>query len=253
MTLSLPVLIVASGFWLILLVGCGIFFMLASNFKKSYVRESLVVADLKSKVAELAAQISEGNATTSEAVQQPQQETDPQHKAEDMELLKRRIALLESELAAAESKVDGQGKEDGSLVSKLRLDKLNEKYMNIQALWESTNQELIRADGKIAELLGAKAALEKERAMLERQVASLSETDVDTDVASLREVIINFTEDSRELLLEIEKLNTEKVALEQQIKDMEEGGKGTAGKVVGLQRKLDEAEAEIDALKAAHR
>jgi len=252
MTISLPVLIVASGFWLILLAGCGLFFVLASNFKKSYVRESLAVADLKTKITELTAQLGEANAAESEAGQESPQETDPSQNAEDIELLKRRIALLESELAAAESKVDGAGKEDGSLVSKLRLDKLNEKYENIQALWESTNQELIRADGKIAELLGAKAALEKERGMLERQVASLSETEADADVASMREVIINFTEDSRELLLELEKLNTQKAALEQQIKDMEEGGKGTAGKVVGLQRKLDEAEAEIAALKSAN-
>jgi len=244
MTLSLPVIMVASGFWLILLLGCVLFVMLASNFKKRYLQESATVVELNSEVVELKSRLQQ--VMDSGLPENHGSEIEP----EEVGLLKKKISLLEAELAEAEKPLDN--KEDSNMVSKLRLDKLNEKYENMQAMWESTNQELIRADGKIAELLGAKAALEKERDMLERRLDNFAESEANSDTREMREVIINFTEDSRELLLEIERLNTEKAGLEQQIKDMEEGGKGTAGKVVGLQRKLDEAEEQIAALKAGN-
>lgn len=243
MTIPLPVLIVASGFWVILFFGCGLFIVLAQRLRKQYVNELQTAVKLKHRLAELEVNLSQLQMSSSENSELPVK--DP----ENVEFLKRKLALLESELAEAEKHSGDQ--QDDTLVSRLRLDKLNEKYQNIQSQWESTNQELIRSNAKVAELLGGKAALEQERNMLERQLASLSNAPDESDIGTMREVIINFTEESRELLLEIEKLNTENIGLEQQIADMEKGGQGTAGKVVGLQRKLDEAEDELEALKSS--
>lgn len=243
MTIPLSVLIVASGFWIILFCGCGLFIILAQRLRKLHTSELQTTATLKSRLAELEVSLSQLQMRSTEDSEQSVEES------ENIELLKRKLALLESELAKAEK--HSAGKEDDTLVSRLRLDKVNEKYQNIQSQWESTNQELIRSNAKVAELLGAKAALEQERNMLERQLSSLSTAPDESDVSTMREVIINFTEESRELLLEIEKLSTEKAVLEQQVADMEEGGKGTAGKVIGLQRKLDEAEDELQVLKSS--
>lgn len=243
MNISLPILILAGGFWVILLIGCVLFALLGSRYRREYVAEFNQNLALKEEVARM-----QSSLTQKESVVETKESDDL---TESMS--KDYIQELEEKLLAYEQAGAMQKPiqiEDASQASSVELDQLNEKYENLQTLWEGTNQELIRADSKIAELLGAKAALEKERNMLERQLSNFSSEMDASDTDTMREVIVNFTEESRELLNAIEDLSRKNAALEQKVADMESGGKGTAGAVVGLKRKLAEAQAVIEELRA---
>ena len=87
--------------------------------------------------------------------------------------------------------------------------------------------------------------LKQENELLERQLQTLTETMEQGDMETMREMIVNFTEESRELLQAIDQLELEKAELESKLKDTESSEKGTTGAVVGLKRKLADAEAEI--------
>lgn len=103
---------------------------------------------------------------------------------------------------------------------------------------------------QVTQLKGENKSLEMERDILNRRLAQLEETLEVSDAESMREMIVNFTEESRLLLDEVNQLTQDKQSLMQRVEDMEAGGKGTAGTVVGLQRKLESVEKELEQCKA---
>ena len=132
-------------------------------------------------------------------------------------------------------------------------DALAEKYSETLSVNERIRQELSVLEVKSAKQQGSAASLQVERDMLDRQLKNLSAGLDAGDPDTMREMIVNFTEESRELLAAIEELGKEKAELNQKIADMEAAGMGTAGAVVGLKRMLSEAEEEIQQLKRGAR
>lgn len=210
----------------VLLIACGLFVVIALKFRRSYIEQFQLASHLQQKLK--AEKKSPAIDTTQ--IEQYQQE----------------IAQLQQALASA--------KENTATNSPLTDDGLadvEERSKTFQKMWEKSNQELIRAEAKIAELLAANKSMESDMQSLERRLAELSELGEDApDSAAMREMIINFSEDSRELLLTIEKLTEEKQELQQQVEYIEKGGSGSTGKILGLQRRLDQAEEELKTLKA---
>lgn len=240
MNIPVSMLMMAAGLWLALLLGCLIFIFVGFQHKRRADAAAKNIVGLQEQIKQLVQKQSGGSAA--DGLNQSDEQ-------EHVGVLKQKIDELEKHIADFEGLQAGS-ENDPNRVSKLRLDKLNEKYQNLQTLVESGNKELLNAETQIAELQGANAALQAERDMLERQMQSFSESVEVSDADTMREMIVNFTEESRELLMTIEELSKEKAELYQKIADMESGGKGTAGTVVGLKRKLAEAEAEIVTLKS---
>ena len=79
---------------------------------------------------------------------------------------------------------------------------------------------------------------------------SLSESMALGDDTMMKEMIVNFTEESRQLLATIDALEQEVLDLKQFVTDTESSERGTTGVVVGLKRKLADAETEMVELRA---
>jgi chromosome segregation ATPase len=163
------------------------------------------------------------------------------------------LAITRGDLEAL--RANQQSRDEGLSRSDANFEALQEKFADLEKNYNelleikaATEQDLSAAAGENAENQGAIEALQRERDMLERQLQNLS---LSADAGSkeiMREMIVNFTEESRELLLAIEESGKEKAELQQKITDMEKSGKGTAGAVVGLKRRLAEAEAALQEL-----
>ncbi len=211
-SVSYLMLALAGGFWFFLLLGCFVFGFLTMQQRKRAEFSELSVRELLTDLA-----ITRG----------------------DLEALR----------------ANQQAPDEGVSRSDANFDELQEKFADLEKKYNelleikaATEQDLSAAAGENAENQGAIEALQRERDMLERQLQNLS---LSADMGSketMREMIVNFTEESRELLLAIEESAKEKAELQQKITDMERSGKGTAGAVVGLKRRLAEAEAALQEL-----
>lgn len=202
----------AGGFWFFLLVGCFVFGFLTLQQRRRAEFSELSVRELLTDLA-----ITRG----------------------DLEALR----------------ANQQSRDEGLSRSDANFEALQEKFADLEKNYNQlleikvlTEQDLSAAAGQNAENQGAIEALQRERDMLERQLQNLSLSADAGSKETMREMIVNFTEESRELLLAIEESAKEKAELQQKITDMEKSGKGTAGAVVGLKRRLAEAEAALQEL-----
>lgn len=202
----------AGGFWFFLLVGCFVFGFLTLQQRRRAEFSELSVRELLTDLA-----ITRG----------------------DLEALR----------------ANQQSRDEGLSRSDANFEALQEKFADLEKNYNQlleikvlTEQDLSAAAGRNAENQGAIEALQRERDMLERQLQNLSLSADAGTKETMREMIVNFTEESRELLLAIEESAKEKAELQQKITDMEKSGKGTAGAVVGLKRRLAEAEAALQEL-----
>lgn len=202
----------AGGFWFFLLVGCCVFGFLTLQQRRRAEFSELSVRELLTDLA-----ITRG----------------------DLEALR----------------ANQQSRDEGLSRSDANFEALQEKFADLEKNYNQlleikvlTEQDLSAAAGQNAENQGAIEALQRERDMLERQLQNLSLSADAGSKETMREMIVNFTEESRELLLAIEESAKEKAELQQKITDMEKSGKGTAGAVVGLKRRLAEAEAALQEL-----
>ena len=202
----------AGGFWFFLLVGCFVFGFLTLQQRRRAEFSELSVRELLTDLA-----ITRG----------------------DLEALR----------------ANQQSRDEGLSRSDANFEALQEKFADLEKNYNQlleikvlTEQDLSAAAGQNAENQGAIEALQRERDMLERQLQNLSLSADAGTKETMREMIVNFTEESRELLLAIEESAKEKAELQQKITDMEKSGKGTAGAVVGLKRRLAEAEAALQEL-----
>ena len=211
-SVSYLMLALAGGFWFFLLLGCFVFGFLTMQQRRRAEFSELSVRELLTDLA-----ITRGDLEALRASQQSHDEVLSRSDA-NFDELQEKFADLEK------------------------------NYNELLEIKAAIEQDLSAAAGQNAENQGAIEALQRERDMLERQLQNLS---LNADAGSketMREMIVNFTEESRELLLAIEESAREKAELQQKITDMEKSGKGTAGAVVGLKRRLAEAEAALQEL-----
>ena len=124
----------------------------------------------------------------------------------------------------------------------------------------SRDSELAETIEKLAEveegLLASESladARQNEILVLEQQIKALNDILDVGDLATMREIIVNFTEETRGLLATITDLEVERNQLLQQLEDTESNEKGTIGTVVGLKRKLSLAEQQIKELRIEQR
>ncbi|MGB5326454.1 MAG: hypothetical protein WBN40_13670 [Pseudomonadales bacterium] len=134
-----------------------------------------------------------------------------------------------------------------------QLERLRDQLRASEGQVDKLREDIEQAEATAAARQGSVDSLEAERDMLKRQIENLSAGLSAGDKDTMREMIVNFTEESRELLAAIEQMGREKAELQQLIDDMQAEGKGTAGTVIGLQRKLSQAEDEIAQLRAGMR
>lgn len=263
MTLSGITLILAAGFWVILLVGCVLFAAVAIRFRKQSEDLEQIVETQRAHIQRLVSQqadegANEGNEKEEEQnivdvapAQSDEQEqiiselreqvdalklsaiNDAHAAAQSLEQAQQQIAALQQSLDQTQASAD-QGNQD-------RLDALTTELEQAKALFAKAQQDASMANARADDLA-------KENAVLETQLKALSETVESGDLATMREIIVNFTEESRELLVNIDKLQEDNADLQQRLDDMESGEKGTTGAVVGLKRKLEQAEEQISLL-----
>lgn len=241
MTFSMPVLIFVGGLWLIVLLGCIVFALLGISFKRKLVKA-------REENKSLYAEIQEISANPIDQTEAGQVNLDAERAT-----LQARITELEEKLSA--QRVKGEINENDNQVDVLNqtIDELREEKNMFDArikdleLAVTQAQEQVAGQAEEAVRLQQKlAVLTQEKSELERRLAGITDTlDAATDTSTMREMIVNFTEESRELLQNIDQLTREKAELQQTIQDMEVGGKGTAGAVVGLKRRLAEAEESL--------
>ena len=211
-SVSYLMLALAGGFWFFLLLGCFVFGFLTMQQRKRAEFSELSVRELSTN-----------------------------------------LATTRGELEGLRANQQGSG--EGLSGDDVNFDALQEKFADLEKNYnellemKAANEKDLRAASvENAEHQGAIEALQRERDMLERQLKNLSLSADAGSKETMREMIVHFTEESRELLLAIEESAKEKSELQQKITDMEKSGKGTAGAVVGLKRRLAEAEAALQEL-----
>lgn len=295
MVLSSLTVILASGFWLILLIGCLLFSLVAMK-KRAQVEDLEQIVDTQRTHLQRLMKLASENAERVEGDQlAPNQENDAADKQTIIELTKelealeakaeqdltevrRQAALLQAELQAelkakqleleqagarasvsdtAESSDTFELSDSIELSDTIELsddtsEDAVERNVELEALNQqqakalsSAEQELAKTNKMIASSKAIVKSLRQENEILDRQLQALAETAEAGDADTMREIIVNFTEESRELLLTIQKLEVEQVDLKQQLVDTESSEKGTTGAVVGLKRKLAQAEQDL--------
>ena len=220
MFLSETTLILASGFWLTLFVGCVMFAIIAIKSRRQLGDLDRIIDTQRGHIQKLSSSVPDlvvDDASSKSAngdLQQAQQYADElKQQMEAMDELQKSQALSrDSELTEAIDKLAEV--EEGLLAS--------------ESLADARQNEII---------------------ILEQQVKTLSDILDVGDLATMREIIVNFTEETRGLLATITDLEVERNQLLQQLEDTESNEKGTIGTVVGLKRKLSLAEQQIKELR----
>jgi hypothetical protein len=223
MFLSETTLILASGFWLTLLIGCVMFAVIAIKSRRQLSDLDRIIDTQRGHIQKLSSSVPElqvddvnSDSVNGDLLQAQQYADELKQQIEDMDELQKSQSLnRDSELTEA-------------------IDKLAE------------TEEGLLASESLAD------SLQKEVVILEQQVKTLSDILDVGDLATMREIIVNFTEETRGLLATITDLEVERNQLLQQLEDTESNEKGTIGTVVGLKRKLSLAEQQIKDLKIEH-
>ncbi len=254
MALTTFELLLASGFWVILLAGIALFAFVAIRANRQVRDLEQIVETQRTHIQRLSqGQAGEGAdaPVDSDLLEQLQGEIVLLQAArangeKEIERLQQALADaadatpaepaptnnddLATELASAREQVAEQGAE---------LARLKESTLNASELEQTLLDEQALAK-----------ALRQENEILERQLQAVTEAAELGDVATMREMLVNFTEESRELLEAIGALEDENAELRQSLDDTQSSSRGTTGAVVGLKRKLALAEDEIAALQA---
>ena len=223
MFLSETTLILASGFWLTLFIGCVMFAVIAIKSRRQLRDLDRIINTQRGHIQKLSSSVPEldvddvnGEGVNGDLLQAQQYADELKQQIEDMDELHKSQSLnRDSELTEV-------------------IDKLAE------------TEEGLLASESLAD------SLQKEVVILEQQVKTLSDILDVGDLATMREIIVNFTEETRGLLATITDLEIERNQLLQQLEDTESNEKGTIGTVVGLKRKLSLAEQQIKDLKIEH-
>jgi hypothetical protein len=223
MFLSETTLILASGFWLTLFIGCVMFAVIAIKSRRQLSDLDRIIDTQRGHIQKLSSSVPElqvddvnSDSVNGDLLQAQQYADELKQQIEDMDELQKSQSLnRDSELTEA-------------------IDKLAE------------TEEGLLASESLAD------SLQKEVVILEQQVKTLSDILDVGDLATMREIIVNFTEETRGLLATITDLEVERNQLLQQLEDTESNDKGTIGTVVGLKRKLSLAEQQIKDLKIEH-
>ena len=223
MELPLPILWLAGATWVIVFAGLLLFATMAISARKQNRDQEQIIGTLRNHVQRLTQQEPEEEAVEEQPEEQPEEEQVPEQ--EPATVSQAEFDELESELIDAREEVARQ----------------SESY---EALRGEHNQ--IKAEHK--QLSESVEALTRDKAALEQQVESLSESLAMGEESMMKEMIISFTEESRELLATIHTLETEIAELQQFIEDSQSSEQGTTGTVVGLKRKLEEAEEAFNEL-----
>jgi hypothetical protein len=216
-------LILASGFWLTLFIGCVMFAVIAIKSRRQLSDLDRIIDTQRGHIQKLSSSVPElqvddvnSDSVNGDLLQAQQYADELKQQIEDMDELQKSQSLnRDSELTEA-------------------IDKLAE------------TEEGLLASESLAD------SLQKEVVILEQQVKTLSDILDVGDLATMREIIVNFTEETRGLLATITDLEVERNQLLQQLEDTESNEKGTIGTVVGLKRKLSLAEQQIKDLKIEH-
>lgn len=233
MFISNTAIILAVGIWVSLLVGLLVFVMIAFRSQRQLKEQNQIIDTLRTHVQRLATSPVTGEAEASPVSEELEEEVtdiiEPpgtvdtstadvvcRQEYEDLDILRQ---ALEQEIASQAEALD---------IAQERIDSL-----------DAALEQAIRQEDQLSE----------DNQRLERQVKSLSESLSVGDENVMKEIIVNFTEDSREMLNVIETLEAEKSDLEQFVADTQSSEKGTVGTVVGLKRKLSEAKSEIAELR----
>ena len=202
-------LVLLGGFCLILLLGCIFFVIIALVMKKKAEHHSAEVKRLQSLVADMKAQEAKPI--------EPEELVQDSDTADELDLT---VQLNEAEerFAAAQEKLN-----------------LTEAQLNI-------------TQDKVREVLDALRSAEDANEELQRQLVDANDRVEASGNGLMNELIVNFTAESREMMSSVEALETENNELKQMIQDMESSEKGTTGTIVGLKRKLQQAEEKIQLL-----
>ena len=214
MFLSETTLILASGFWLTLFIGCVTFALIAIKSRRQ-------LADLDRIIDTQRAHIQKLSSTM------PEFATD-ESETENGHLIK--AQQYASELKQQMAAMDEMQKQQ-SLTIESQLSEATDKLADVE-------KKLLASESLVN-------SLKKENMFLEQQVKTLNDILDVGDLATMREMIVNFTEETRGLLATITDLEVERDELLQQLEDTESNEKGTVGAVVGLKRKLSLAEQRI--------
>ena len=225
MFLSETTLILASGFWLTLFIGCVMFAIIAIKSRRELGDLDRIIDTQRGHIQKLSSSVpelvvdesnSDSDSTNSDLLQAQQYADELKQQIEAMDELQKSQSLSR----------------DSALTE--AIDKLAEV------------EEGLLASESLAD------ARQKEIIILEQQVKALNDMLDVGDLATMREIIVNFTEETRGLLASITDLEVERNQLLQQLEDTESNEKGTIGTVVGLKRKLSLAELQIKDLQIEH-
>lgn len=271
MILSSTAAILASGFWVILLVACALFILVAIKGRRQVEDLEQIVDTQRAHIQRLI----QSAADDSESAGDESSETNNQQAVADLEQtiseLNNKLAADAKQSAAQAGKYEKQIKtlmlqlkelkqnasqSESETVNNTAIDlsdaapavdieELEANNLQLSQTLEKTNKKLAVAEKAKTEAIAFARTLKQENAVLDAQLKALGENTEVGDAETMREIIINFTEESRELLMEIEKLEKENKDLNQHLQDTQSNEKGTTGAVVGLKRKLAEAEEEL--------
>ena len=271
MVLSSLTVILASGFWLILLIGCLLFAVIAIK-KRAQVDDLEQIVDtqrthiqrLMKSIAESPGpaespieldNVPEDNAADKQTIAKLTEMIEVQQAKADKELTQARqkAAVLQAKVVELEGAVAVAPDTASTNAISTNTTSTNTTANTIDSgEHELLKQQLVQAEeGRVkatkllADAQATAKSLRQENEILDRQLQALSETAELGDADTMREIIVNFTEESRELLLTIQALETEQVELKQRLADNESGEKGTTGAVMGLKRKLAQAEQDL--------
>lgn len=275
MFLSSTAAILASGFWVILLVACALFILVAIKGRRqvedleqivdtqrahiqrliqSGAEDSDIVAsdnseaDNQQAVADLQKTISElNNKLAADAAQSAAQiaKNEKQIKKLMLQLNELKQGASHSETVSEAEPVMDSAVDLSDATPSVELEELQAHNLQLTQRLDNSNKKLALSEKAKTDAIALARTLKQENAVLDAQLKALGENTEVGDAETMREIIINFTEESRELLMEIEKLEKENKELNQYQQDTESNVKGTTGAVVGLKRKLAEAEEEL--------
>lgn len=222
MFLSETTLILASGFWLTLLLGCVVFALIAIKSRRQLNDLDQIIDTQRGHIQKL-----------SSTMPGPVSESSP-------ELATDKDEVANGDLIQAQQYAD-QLKQQITAMDETQ----KQQSLDIERQLSEVTDQL--AEAKQGLLAGEQLvdSLQKENTVLEQQVKTLSDILDVGDLATMREIIVNFTEETRGLLATITDLEVERGELLQQLEDTESNEKGTVGAVVGLKRKLSLAEQRI--------
>lgn len=223
MFLSETTLILASGFWLTLFIGCVMFAIIAIKSRRQLSDLDRIIDTQRGHIQKLSSSV-------------------PELVVDDSNSESENGDLLQAQQYADELKQQMESMDE--LQKQQTLNKENEIVEAIEKLTEA--EEGLLASESLAD------ARQNEILVLEQQIKALNDILDVGDLATMREIIVNFTEETRGLLATITDLEVERNQLLQQLEDTESNEKGTIGTVVGLKRKLSLAEQQIKDLETEH-